>query len=175
MVEAVKASWVPWADEAGFQVTTADGRLIGPFNALLLRPEVAAKFWELATAVANHTSLSPREREVVAIAVGAVWSADYELYSHCILARNAGLSKNAVTTLGNGGIPDELNVRETIAASLARGLSTRHSIDHELYREAEKAFGATGLLDIAALIGQFELLCTTLTSFAVPAPDDVTF
>lgn len=53
LVEVVKATWAPWANEAGFQVTTADGRLIGPFNALLLRPEVAAKFWEFSAAVAT--------------------------------------------------------------------------------------------------------------------------
>jgi 4-carboxymuconolactone decarboxylase len=174
MVETVKATWVPWANEAGFQVATADGRLIGPFNALLLRPEVAAKFWELGAAVANHTTLSPREREVVAIAVGAVWGADYELYSHCALARNAGLSDNAVTTLASGGIPDDLNDREIIAARLAHQLSTGHRIDDELYRAAESAFGATGLLDIAALMGQFHVVCTMLTLFAVPAPNEVT-
>jgi 4-carboxymuconolactone decarboxylase len=171
MVEAVKTTFVPWANEAGFQVTTADGRLIGPLNALLLRPEVAVKFWEFGASVATHTTLSPREREVVVIAVGAVWGADYELYCHCALARNAGLSDHAVSTLAGGGMPDDLNDRETIAALLARQLSTGHRIDDELYREAEQAFGATGLFDIAALMGQFHMVCTVLTLFAVPAPN----
>lgn len=111
---------------------------------------------------------------MVVIAVGAVWGADYELYSHCTLARNAGLSDHAVTTLASGGIPDDLNGRETIAARLARQLSTGHRIDDKLYRAAEQAFGATGLFDIAALMGQFYTVCTALTLFEVPAPDEVT-
>jgi len=107
----------------------------------------------------------------VIVAVGAVWGADYELYAHTTLARNAGLSEHAVTTLANGGIPDELSEHEKIAAHLTRQLSTRHRVDDELYREAEKAFGTTGLFDIVALIGQYHTVCAALTLFEVPAPN----
>ena len=75
-------------------MTTADGRLIGPYNTFLLHPEVAAKFLEFSAAEKTHTTLSQREHEMVIVAVGAVWGADYELYAHCTLARNAGLSED---------------------------------------------------------------------------------
>ena len=171
LFEALKATWEPLSNKAGIQMTTADGRLIGPYNTFLLHPEVAAKFGEFQAAEATYTTLSPRVREVVIIAVGAVWGADYELYAHTTLARNAGLSEHAVTTLAKGGIPDELSEHEKIAAHLTSQLSTRHRVDDELYREAEKAFGTTGLFDIAALIGQYHTVCAALTLFEVPAPN----
>jgi 4-carboxymuconolactone decarboxylase len=171
LFEALKATWEPLSNKAGIQMATADGRLIGPYNTFLLHPEVAAKFSEFQAAEATYTTLSPRVREVVIVAVGAVWGADYELYAHTTLARNAGLSEHAVTTLANGGIPDELSEHEKIAAHLTRQLSTRHRVDDELYREAEKAFGTTGLFDIAALIGQYHTVCAALTLFEVPAPN----
>jgi 4-carboxymuconolactone decarboxylase len=167
----VNTTQVPWANEAGFQATTADGRLIGPYNSFLLHPEVAAKILEFSAADKAHTTLSKRVHEVVIVAVGAVWGADYELYAHTTLARNAGLSEHAVTTLANGGIPDDLSEHEKIAAHLTRQLSTRHRVDDELYREAEKAFGTTGLFDIVALIGQYHTVCAALTLFEVPAPN----
>lgn len=169
--DTVMSTWVSWSDDAGLEATTKDGRLIGPFNAFLLRPEVATKFLEFAAAAATHMTLSQRTREAVIIAVGAVWAADYELYAHTTLARNAGLSDDAVTTLANGGIPNDLSEHEGIAARLARQLSTRHRIDDELYREAVQAFGTTGLFDIAALMGQYLAVCTLLTLFEVPAPN----
>jgi 4-carboxymuconolactone decarboxylase len=162
---------VPWAEAAGFQVTTADGRLIGPFNAFLLQPEVAAKFLEFRTTATDHTTLSEREREIVTIAVGAVWGAEYELYAHTALARHAGLSDDDVATLLVGDTPDSLNVRERLAAAVARQLSAAHRIPEKLYLEAEKAFGAKGLFDIAALMGQYQTVCTLLTLFEVPAPN----
>ena len=171
LFNTVNTTEVPWANEAGFQATTADGRLIGPYNSFLLHPEVAAKILEFSAANKTHTTLSKRVHEVVIVAVGAVWGADYELYAHSTLARNAGLSEHAVTTLANGGIPDELSEHEKIAGHLTRQLSTRHRVDDELYREAEKAFGTTGLFDIVALIGQYHTVCAALTLFEVPAPN----
>ena len=171
LFEALKATWEPLSNKAGVQMTTADGRLIGPYNTFLLHPEVAAKFSEFQAAEATYTTLSPRVREVVIVAVGAVWGADYELYAHTTLARNAGLSEHAVTTLANGGIPDDLSEHEKIAANLTSQLSTRHRVDDELYRKAEKAFGTTGLFDIAALIGQYHTVCAALNLFEVPAPN----
>jgi 4-carboxymuconolactone decarboxylase len=171
LFEALKATWEPLSDKAGVQMTTADGRLIGPYNTFLLHPEVVAKFSEFQAAEATYTTLSKRVREVVILAVGAVWGADYELYAHTALARNAGLSEVAVTTLVNAGIPEDLSDHEKIAARLAHQLSTSHRIDDELYREAVHAFGATGLFDIAALMGEYHTVCAALTLFAVPAPN----
>jgi 4-carboxymuconolactone decarboxylase len=171
LFDAVMSTWVLWGNEVGIEATTADGRLIGPFNSFLLHPEVAAKFLEFVAAAATHTTLSHRVREVVIIAVGAVWAAGYELYAHTTLARHAGLSNDAVMTLANGGIPDDLSEHEKIAARVARQLSTRHRIDEELYREAEQAFGRTGLFDIVALMGQYHTVCAALNLFEVPAPN----
>ena len=170
LFNAMEATQVPWANEAGFQVTTADGRLIGPYNSFLLHPEVAAKILDFSAAEKTHTTLSQRVHEVVIVAVGAVWRADYELYAHSTLARDAGLSEDAVSTLANGGIPDELSEHEKIAARVAHQLSTSHRVDDELYSAAEQAFGTTGLFDIAALVGQYHTVCAALTLFEVPAP-----
>ena len=172
LFNAMNATQVPWANQAGFQVTTADGQLIGPYNSFLLHPELAAKILEFSATEKTHTTLSKRVHEVVIIAVGAVWGAEYELYAHCALARKAGLSEQAVTTLANGGIPDDVSEDEKIAARLARQLSTQHRVDDELYRAAEKAFGTTGLFDIAALMGQYHTVCSALNLFEVPAPSE---
>ena len=80
---------VPWANDARFQSTAEDGRLIGPFNPALLNPAIAAPFLDLQFAEQLHTSLNERVREVVILAVGAVWRADYELYAHLALAHVA--------------------------------------------------------------------------------------
>ena len=49
-------------------------------------------------------------------------------------------------------------------------LGRRHHLDDELYQEAESAFGAKGLFDIAAVMGVYHTVCTMLTLFEVPAP-----
>jgi 4-carboxymuconolactone decarboxylase len=161
---------VPSSQQAGFQSATADGRLIGPFNPSLLNPAISKQFLQLQFTEAQHTSLSERARQVVILTVGAVWRAGYELYAHSAAARRAGLPEAAVATLVGGGLPDDLTGPEKIAHRLARALSTSHHVDDQLYRDAEKAFGAKGVLEITALTGIYHAVCAILNAFDVPAP-----
>ncbi|GAA0937798.1 carboxymuconolactone decarboxylase family protein [Pseudonocardia zijingensis] len=171
LVDSVMANQLPWANENGFQIRADDGQLIGPFNTFLLQPEVALRFLGFAAAEASHTSLSDTVREVVIVAVGAVWGADYELYAHKILARRIGLPPEVVTALSEGAVPDQLGEHEKIAVRVARQLLIEHRLDDDLFRVAEQAFGKRGLYDIGAVMGQYQAVCTLLTMFAVPAPE----
>ena len=161
---------VAWAQSVDVQAATDDGRLIGPFNPALYSPAISAKFIELQMFEPLHTSLPEPVRQVVILAVGAVWRADYELYAHSAAARKAGISEEAVKALNNGEIPDDLSAEEKIAGRVARQLSRDHRVDKALYHEAEKAFGRKGLVDMAALIGAYHCVCTTLNMFNIAAP-----
>jgi 4-carboxymuconolactone decarboxylase len=162
---------VPWANDAQFQSMAEDGRLIGPFNPALLNPAIAAPFLDLQFAEQVSTSLSARVREIVILAVGAVWQADYELYAHLAVARKVGLSQDVARAVATGVIPDGLSDDELIALRITQQLATDHRIDESLYRDAENSLGTEGLIDIAFLIGIYQSVCATLTMFAIPAPE----
>jgi 4-carboxymuconolactone decarboxylase len=164
---------IPWSNEVPFQSTTADGRLIGPFNPALLNPQTATKFLELQFAEQLNTSLDERVRQVIVLTVGAIWGADYELYAHAAVARQAGLSESAIRTLVSGGVPGGLTEREQLAQRVTRQLCVDHRLDDELYREAQSTFGTVGLIDMTTLIGVYHGVCVTLTMFAVPAPGPI--
>ena len=119
-----------------------------------------------------HTSLSKRGREVVILAVGAVWRADYELYAHVAVARKAGLSEQAARMLAAGQLPEGLGEDEEIALLLTQQLSIGHRVEESLYREAERQFGEKGLTDMVILIGIYHTVCATLNLFSVPVPQE---
>lgn len=170
LYDKLTSSWVAYANKLGVQATTEDGRLIGPFNAFLLHPEITAKLWEFQAAEATNTTLAPRVREVLIIVVGAIWRADYELYAQGPVGRKAGLSDHAISTLINGGMPEDLTDDEKIAARLARELCTSHRVGDDLYRQAEQAFGRKGLFDMVAVMGVYHTVCSALALFEVPEP-----
>jgi Protein of unknown function (DUF3363) len=60
LFDVVMATMVPWANGVGFQSTTGDGRLIGPFNPFLLNPAGASKLLDLQFVEQSQTSLSER-------------------------------------------------------------------------------------------------------------------
>src|ERR1700751_6245464 len=120
---------IPWADGAHFQSKTDDGREIGPFNPILFSADISACFLDFHDGEEKHTSLSERVRQVVILAVGAVWKSNYELYAHGAAARKAGISEDAIRTLTTGGLPDDLSEQEKIAQRYAGQLSAEHHVD----------------------------------------------
>src|SRR6478672_1317288 len=98
-----------------FQSKLEDGRFIGPFNPILFSPAISSSFLELQETEQKNTSLNQRVRQVVILAVGAVWKSNYELYAHSAAARKAGISEDAIRALTTGGLPEELSDQEKIA------------------------------------------------------------
>ena len=170
LYDRLTRTMVTWADQSGFQSTTDGGQLIGPFNSVLLSPGITPAFLDLQDAEQAQTSLSDRERQVVILAVGAVWRSEYELYAHTAVAARVGLPASAIQALVSGEVPDDLTTQERLAARFARALSTSHCIEAGLYRDAQAAFGQQGLVDIVYLAGCYHIVCGLLNAFEVPAP-----
>jgi 4-carboxymuconolactone decarboxylase len=170
LLNYLQTTVVPWADAAGFSATTADGTFIGPFNAALRSPTVAGSFLQLQASEERHTSLSDRVRQVVILAVGAAWAADYEIYAHSAVARRCGIPADAVRHLAEGGLPDTLGDDEKAAYRFALQLSRSYRVDDSTFAEARKLFGERGITDIVVLAGTYYTVCGLLNAFNVPAP-----
>jgi 4-carboxymuconolactone decarboxylase len=168
--EHLNKTWIPWANGVPFQSKLEDGRLIGPFNPILFSPAISSSFLALQETEQKNTSLSQRVRQVVILAVGAVWKSNYELYAHAAAARKAGISEDAIRMLTTGGLPDELSDQEKIAQRYAHQLSATHHVDADLYIAAERTFGQHGLVEITYLIGIYHTVCALLNAFDIPAP-----
>jgi len=168
--DRISATFGPWADRVHFQSRTEDGRLIGPFNPILFSPRISPSFLDLHDAEEKYSTLDERTRQVVILAVGAVWKSGYELYAHSAAALNAGISDNAIRTLAAGGMPEDLSDEEKIAQRYARRFSAQHHVDADLYNSAVRAFGERGVVDLTYLIGIYHITCGLLNSFDVPVP-----
>lgn len=171
LFDRIIVTWLPWAQRSGFAATADHGRLIGPFNPSLVNPDIATALLNLQAAEEQYTSLNERARQVVMLAVGAVWRATYALYAHCAVARHAGLAESVVAEPAAGGLPESLTDAETIAHRLARALSTTHRVDDQLYQQAEKLLGTAGVFEVAVLTGIYHTVCGILQAFDIPAPD----
>ena len=162
---------IPWAAASGFKAKLPDGRLIGPYNPILLSPAIAVSFLELLAAEQEHSTLSNRIRQVIILTVGSVWHSDYERYAHVAVARKAGLPEPAIQALCLGESAPELEPHEQLAQEVTRQLTAKHEIDDRLYQEALVSFGERGLLDLVFLAGCYHITSSLLNAFEVPAPE----
>ena len=113
--DTISSTMVPWAQSSGFKAANDDGTLVGPFNSILWSPEITDAFLALQEAEQEHTALTDRVRQVVILAVGAVWQCDYERYAHGAVARKAGLPEDAIRALASGAPAPGLSDEEQLA------------------------------------------------------------
>ena len=170
--DRLSTGMIHWAETIPFRSTTSGGRLIGPYNPMLLSPNTTSGFLDFIESAASSTTLDARLREVVILTIGAVWKSGYEIYAHSAVARKAGLPEQAIRELVARGCPEELTDQEKTAHRYARQLTVEHRVDNALYRVAEQAFGSQGLVDLVYLLGWYYTVCALLNAFEVPVPEN---
>lgn len=170
LYDQLQATAIVWAAKEGFEAETESKEIIGPFNAMLRAPEIATALLGVVSALKEHTVLSQKVQQVIILTVGAIWKADYELYAHKIVARNAGIEEAAIEALAKGQSSDGLSEEENLAHRFTKQLATVHQIDNNLYQQAIETFGQNGVMDMLVLTGQYMIISSMLNTFAVPAP-----
>ncbi len=171
LYDAMEKDLIPWAKKSGFQASTEDGRLLGPFNPMLYSPQLGQGFLEYLGAERKHTTLDAKVREVIILSVGAVWRSAYELYAHTAVAEKAGLDPEVIRALAAGGSPAGLSDEQRVAHEFSRTLAGEHKVDSRLYAQAEEAFGRKGVVDMIHLTSLYMATSALLNAFAVPTPD----
>ncbi len=173
MYERIAAGMLPWAKGSGFEAQTPDGKLLGPFNAMLYSPELGAAQQNYLDTERDATSLDARVREVVILTVGAVCRSEYELYAHRAVAAKAGLAADDIEALATGaelGTTTQLRPTEQAAHRFVRAVTRDHRVPADVYSEAQKLFGHKGLVDMLHLAGIYMAVSAVLNAFEVPVP-----
>jgi 4-carboxymuconolactone decarboxylase len=154
-----------------FPLTDETGALGGPFNAMLLQPELGGALQALGGAVRYRTALSGRAREIAILSVARGWDSAYERYAHEAVGRANGLSEADLEALRDGRTevfadPAERLVAETTAALVARG-----DLSDEEFAEARAGLGLPMLFELTTLVGYYATLAMQLRVFRVEPPE----
>lgn len=169
--DRIAGTMLPWTQESGFQGATEDGRLLGPFNALLYNPELGMRQLDFIATERASTGLDATVREVVILTVGAACKSDYELYAHRAVAAKAGLAAENIEALATGSEPKSLKPDEATAHRFVKALVVEHRVPDDLFHEALKAFGHRCLVDMVHLAGLYLAVSSMLNAFAVAVPE----
>lgn len=160
-----------YGPEPPFPLTDAEGRLHGPFNAMLAAPGVGAALQRLSAAVGGEVSLPGRLRELVILAVANARGSEFEWAAHRRLAAAAGVTGEEISAMEAGGVPEGLSAAEGAALEFARSLLREADADEELHSAVEAHFGEAGVVELVVLVGYYDLLATLLRVLRVPTPE----
>lgn len=155
-----------------FPLTDEEGRLQGPFNAMLLNPELGDALQSVGEAVRYATALTPRQRELATLTVAAAESSPYEWAAHSHLAKTAGLTDadlEAIRTDASLSLPDPA---EQSVLTATRELLNTGNLSDATFTATRETLGMTPLYELITLVGYYRLLALQLRTLNVPAPDE---
>jgi len=168
--EGLARTVLPEAAESGFTSRLDDGRFVGPFNAMLRVPNIAAGLGQWTSQIAR-SGMADDVRQVVILTVGVAWSAEYEIDAHMSAARVVGVPDRAIEAIVQGRAPQAVSDEAAVAYRLTNSLLIDHVVPDGLYREAIATLGAAGVIAILCLIGQYQTISSILVCFQVPVPE----
>lgn len=156
-----------------FAMSTEEGRLEGPFNAMLTAPSVGLALQELGAAIRYRTRLSDRCREIAILIVAAHHRSDYEWYAHEAVGRAAGLSAQEIAALRACRSADTFDPAEEAMVDLALALAARREVDDSVMAQAIEHIGLPSVTETIVLIGYYQTLDLLMRAWKTPLPDGV--
>ncbi|EFL29059.1 conserved hypothetical protein [Streptomyces himastatinicus ATCC 53653] len=92
-----------------FALTDAEGRLHGPFNAMLLSPALGGALQSLGTAIRYASHLTPRIWETAILVVATAWDSAFERHAHERTGAAVGLTEPWTTRGTRSSEPPSAN------------------------------------------------------------------
>ncbi|MEU5312414.1 carboxymuconolactone decarboxylase family protein [Streptomyces sp. NPDC021562] len=160
------------AGPQAFALVDEEGRLRGPFNAMLLSPPVGLAVQAVGAAVRYESILSDRVREMAVLVVAAHWGSAFEWAAHEAVGRTHGLTEPELDALRAGGLPDLPDAAERTALLATAALTRTGALSDGEYAGTVAAWGERGLFELTALVGYYALLALQLRVFAGEGPVD---
>lgn len=149
---------------------SAEGGLVGPFNAALHAPATGRKIAQLGEALRFETSLDTRLLELAISTVGGHWRSNFEWYAHSRLAIKAGVPEAAISAIEKGEVPTFSEADEQAIYDLTNGLMNEGRAADEVYTSAQSHLGDQGMVELVQVIGYYCLISLTLNTFQVDLP-----
>jgi 4-carboxymuconolactone decarboxylase len=156
--------------DAAVRMTDADGRLQGPFNAMLVHPNLGTALQEVSRRLRFEGRLPARAREIVILVVAASEQSDFEWAAHEAIARSIGVDDDVVEALASENETDLDDPVEEASLLLARSLVHQGDIDDETYARVQPILGDDGIFEVSTTVGIYQLLAQQMRIFRVPAP-----
>ncbi|HEX4814995.1 MAG TPA: carboxymuconolactone decarboxylase family protein [Nonomuraea sp.] len=153
------------AGPQAFPLTDEEGRLRGPFNAMLLSPPVGLALQEVGAAVRYGSVLTDRVREMAILTVAAHWGSAFEREAHEAVGRTCGLTDAEVGALREGRSPDLPDPAERAALRATTALTAAGDLTDGEYADAVTALGERGLFELTTLVGYYATLALQLRIF----------
>ena len=146
------------------------GGVRGPFLALIHAPELCNRIQNLGEYLRYNTAFPPRLSEFAIIVTARHFNCQYEWHAHAPLAAKGGLAQGVIEAVRGQRRPPDMQADEAAVYEFASELVGKGKVSDATYRRVVAAFGITGAVELAGLIGYYIMIAMTLLAHEVELP-----
>lgn len=147
------------------------GKVRGPLEAWLYRPQLAERAQWLGEYCRYHSILPPRLSELAILTIAKLWRSEFEWWAHKDIALRAGVDPAIIEAIRAGIEPVFAQEDEELVFAFVRSLSVDRAVGSELYRRGVRVLGQEGIVDLVGIAGYYTLISMTINVFDLPVPD----
>jgi 4-carboxymuconolactone decarboxylase len=155
---------------SGSGLTDAEGRLIGPFNAMVLHPTIGVALQDVGRALRFDGLLTPRAREIVILATAADEQSDFEWGAHAAIAAGLGFGERELDAFARQDHVSFTDPYETAVYGFARAIVETGDAGDAEFAAAHAVLDDAHLIEISTIVGFYRLLAQLMRVFRVPGP-----
>lgn len=153
-----------------FQMRDDEGRLEGPFNAMLTAPTVGMPLQEVGAAIRYRSSLTDRAREVAILLVAAHRRSEFEWYAHEAIARHIGLTDDEIASIQKKEAAASFSPDECAVVEVTNRLLGGDAVDEDTITHAMGALEISGVTELVVLLGYYLTLDLLMKTWLPPLP-----
>ncbi|HEY8491146.1 MAG TPA: carboxymuconolactone decarboxylase family protein, partial [Dehalococcoidia bacterium] len=144
-----------------------DGTVPNIFRALGNSPTTLRNFMRLGNSILRHLKLSPRLRELAILRVASLTGSAYEWAHHVPLAREAGISEEALYQIGQWRRSLAFDAQESAVLALAEASTLDVQVPDEVFRRVREFLDEEEVVELLMTIGYYNLVARLLVGLKV--------
>lgn len=119
------------------------------------------------------TTLTPRQRELLVLRVGALRDAEYEWLQHKVIATDLGMTAEEIARVAEGPDADGWAPLDAALLRAVDELVADARIGDQTWAVLAAELDAQQLLDLVFTVGAYEVLAMAMRTFAVEVDEDL--
>jgi 4-carboxymuconolactone decarboxylase len=141
----------------------------GPYYAYIRLPKLFEAAQTMRESL-SHGPLSPREQQVINLAVARHWGARYPWFAQARRSLAVGIPQTVIDAINARKTPDLPDPRERTCFAVASELLANKGLSDASYAAAQEAMGEESLVALVATTGSFSMTCMTANTFGIEPP-----
>lgn len=139
----------------------------GPFEDLLVSPELMTRVSALGEYLRYRSALPPRLSEFIILMTAAHWRQQVEWDIHAPIALKEGVGQSVLDALWSGNAPPNLDRDQQVLYELCTQLHRDRTVSAAVHGRARWSLGEQATMDAIAICGYYALLAMVLNARSV--------